>query len=91
LVILPFEDEEDAIRIANDSPFGLAGHVHTNDPDRAQRVARALDAGMIGVNGQGQGVDAPFGGFKMSGVGREGSDWGLYDFLEIKAVTGLAI
>jgi len=91
LVILPFEDEEDAIRIANDSPFGLAGHVHTNDPDRAQRVARALDAGMIGVNGQGQGVDAPFGGFKMSGIGREGSDWGLHDFLEIKSVTGVAV
>ena len=88
LVIIPFDDEEEAIHIANDSPFGLAGHVHTRDANRAKRVARALDAGMIGVNGAGQGIDAPFGGFKMSGMGREGSDWGLHDFVEIKAVTG---
>ncbi len=89
LAIIPFETEEEAILIANDSPFGLAANVFSADPDQARRVARRLDAGMVSVNGNSQGLDAPFGGFKQSGIGREGSDWGLEDFTEVKSVTGV--
>lgn len=91
LSIIPFDTEDDAVSIANDSPFGLAAYLFTADTDQARRVSRRLDAGMIGVNGSMQGADAPFGGFKQSGIGREGSDWGLEDFVEIKAVTGVDV
>ena len=89
LSILPFEDEDEAVRIANDTDYGLAGHVFTADTERAERVALSIDTGMMGVNGIVQGFDAPFGGFKQSGNGREGSTWGLEEYTEIKTISGL--
>lgn len=85
--VIPFKDEEEAVEIANDTDFGLSGYLHTGNKERARYVARAIDAGMIGINGSSQGLDAPFGGFKRSGNGREGSDWGLEEYTEIKAIT----
>lgn len=88
LCILPFDTEEDAIRIANDTPYGLMDFVETRDGARANRVARALRAGMVEMNGNDRGAGAPFGGYKQSGNGRENGVWGLEDFLETKAVSG---
>ncbi|KAA3649828.1 MAG: aldehyde dehydrogenase family protein [Proteobacteria bacterium] len=87
LSIIPFDTEDEAIAIANDSPYGLTHYVQTQDPARAKRVASALRAGMIEVNGQPLGAGAPFGGYKQSGNGREGGEWGLEEFLEVKAVS----
>ena len=87
LSIIPFDTEDEAIAIANDSPYGLTHYVQTQDPVRAKRVASALRAGMVEVNGQPLGAGAPFGGYKQSGNGREGGVWGLEDFLEVKAVS----
>lgn len=89
LVIIPFKDEAEAVAIANDSPYGLAGYIQTADPAKAERVAMALEAGVISINSQVQGVEAPFGGTKLSGNGREGSTWGLEEYTELKSVTGL--
>jgi len=88
LSIIPFETEEDGIRIANDTPYGLTNYVQTQDPARANRCARALRSGMVEMNGQSRGLGSPFGGMKQSGNGREGGKWGLEDFLEVKAVSG---
>lgn len=88
LSILPFEDEEDAVRIANDTPYGLTDYVQTQDPERARRVARQLRAGMIEINGGRRGAGAPFGGMKQSGNGREGGRYGIDEFLEVKSVGG---
>ncbi len=88
LSMIPFDTEEEAIRIANDSPYGLTHYVQTQDGEKANRVARQLRAGMVQMNGEGLGGGAPFGGFKQSGNGREGGTWGLEDFLEVKVVTG---
>jgi aldehyde dehydrogenase (NAD+) len=90
LSIIPFDTEEEAIAIANDTPYGLTDYVQTQDGTRAARVARQLRAGMIEMNGQPRGAGAPFGGYKMSGNGREGGHWGLEDFLEVKSVSGWA-
>lgn len=87
LVLIPFKDEAEAIEIGNDSPYGLAAYVQTGNPERARRVARALRAGNVHVNGVGMDYGTPFGGYKMSGQGREGGLFGLEDFLEIKAVS----
>lgn len=87
LSIIPFDREDEAIAIANDSPYGLTHYVQTQDAARARRVARALRAGMVEVNGQPLGAGAPFGGYKQSGNGREGGVWGLEEFLEVKAVS----
>jgi aldehyde dehydrogenase (NAD+) len=73
LVIIPYRDEADAIRIANDTPYGLSGYVSSADPGRAQRVARALRTGMVHLNGAPPDLGAPFGGYRQSGNGRE---WG---------------
>lgn len=89
LSIIPFEDEEEAIRIANDTPYGLAAQIQTNDPEKADRVAGRLRAGMVHINGSDVGWGSPFGGYKMSGVGREGGRFGIEEFLEIKAVSKL--
>ncbi|GHD45419.1 aldehyde dehydrogenase [Thalassobaculum fulvum] len=88
LSIIPFEGEEEAIRIANDTAYGLSSYVQTGDPERARRVARRLRSGMVQLNGSGRASGSPFGGYKQSGNGREGGKWGLEDFLEVKAVSG---
>ena len=86
LVIIPFESEEEAIKIANDSPYGLGAYLQTGDKERAQRVSRALRAGAIHINGGGFNYGSPFGGFKQSGNGREGGEMGIEDYLETKTV-----
>jgi acyl-CoA reductase-like NAD-dependent aldehyde dehydrogenase len=86
LSIIPYKDEEDAIRIANDSPYGLAGAVWSKDEARAQRVARRIRAGQIDINGGAFNMNAPFGGFKQSGHGREAGVYGLEEFLEYKSL-----
>ena len=90
LVIIPFEDEADAIRIANDTPYGLAASMQTGDPQRAARVAARLRAGAVHVNGAGIGYGTPFGGYKQSGNGREGGMMGLEDYLETKSLHGMS-
>jgi betaine-aldehyde dehydrogenase len=86
LSIIPYKDEEDAIRIANDSLYGLAGAVWSKDESRAQRVARRIRAGQVDVNGGAFNMNAPFGGFKQSGHGREAGVFGLEEFLEYKSL-----
>jgi acyl-CoA reductase-like NAD-dependent aldehyde dehydrogenase len=87
LCVIPYEDEEDAIRIANDSRYGLAGNVMSGSVERAERVARRLRAGFIGLNGAAAyGADVPFGGYKASGVGRQNGSAGFDQYTEIKSV-----
>jgi len=88
LVVIPFDSEEDAIRIANDSPYGLGGSVWTKDRAHGLEIARRVRTGMFGVNTFGPDVSAPFGGFKASGVGREYGSHGIEAYVEIKAVHG---
>ena len=88
LSVMPFETEEEAIEIANDTPYGLTNYIQTKDPEKVKRVARKLRSGMVDVNGAGIAVDAPFGGFKHSGIGREAGEHGLEEFLEVKSVGG---
>jgi len=87
LTIIPFETEEEAVEIANDTPYGLTNYVQTQDGDKANRMALKLRSGMVEMNGKPRGAGAPFGGMKMSGNGREGGVWGLEDFMEVKAVS----
>ena len=88
LVVIPFEDEEDAIRIANDSIYGLAGNIMSGSLDRSLAVARRLRAGFIGVNGGvPYGADVPFGGYKASGVGRQNGHAGFDQYTELKSVA----
>jgi aldehyde dehydrogenase (NAD+) len=89
LSIMPFDTEEEAIALANDTPYGLAAYIQTGDMDRARRVAAQLRAGMIQVNGANRISGSPFGGYKQSGVGREGGMWGIEEFLEIKTISGI--
>ncbi|TSD45154.1 aldehyde dehydrogenase family protein [Rhodococcus sp. KBS0724] len=86
LSIMGYKDEADAVRIANGTEYGLAGGVWSGDPDRADRVARQLRAGQVEVNGGAFNTNAPFGGYKQSGIGREAGTFGLEEFLEIKAI-----
>jgi aldehyde dehydrogenase (NAD+) len=90
LSIMSFETEEEAIAIANDTPYGLTNYVQTEDDERRRRVARRLRSGMVETNGQGFAKGSPFGGYKQSGNGREGGTYGLEEFLEVKAVSGWA-
>ena len=90
LVMIRFADEAEAVRIANDSPYGLAGYVQSLDLERARRVARQIRAGSVHINGAGQDYCSPFGGYKQSGNGREWGEWGLHDFLEVKVMNGFA-
>jgi betaine-aldehyde dehydrogenase len=86
LSIMPYDDEEDAIRIANDTVYGLAGGVWSGDPERAKRVARRLRTGQVEVNGGNFNLMAPFGGYKQSGRGREYGKYGIEEFLEVKSM-----
>jgi aldehyde dehydrogenase (NAD+) len=88
LSIIPFETEEEAVSIANDTPYGLTNYVQSEDGARRNRIAHRLRSGMVEMNGQPRGAGSPFGGMKASGNGREGGVWGLEDFLEVKAVSG---
>ncbi|GAB3111637.1 aldehyde dehydrogenase family protein [Aestuariicella hydrocarbonica] len=87
LVLIPYSSEEEAIEIANDTPYGLAAYVQTGDKERAQRVTRRLRAGMVRVNGAPHMFSSPFGGYKQSGNGREWGEYGFEDFLETKAIS----
>lgn len=86
LALIPFDTEEEAIAIANDTPYGLAAYVQTGDAKRAERVAARLKAGMVHINGGPHRYGSPFGGYKQSGNGREGGRFGLEDFLEVKTI-----
>jgi aldehyde dehydrogenase (NAD+) len=89
LSIIPYDTEEEAVAIANDTIYGLAGRVWSGNQDRARAVARQIRAGQIHINeGRGSSEPAPFGGYKQSGNGREFGNWGLEEFLEVKAVMG---
>lgn len=88
LAMIPFDTEEEALAIANDTVYGLTNYVQTTDHAKANRAARALRSGMVEINGTSRGAGAPFGGYKQSGSGREGGVWGLDDFLEVKSVSG---
>ena len=86
LVLIPFDTEEEAIEIANDSPYGLAAYIQTNDKEKSRRVASRLRAGAVHINGGAYNYGSPFGGYKQSGNGREGGDMGLEDYLETKTI-----
>jgi aldehyde dehydrogenase (NAD+) len=87
LCIIPYETEADAVRIANDTPYGLSAYVQGSQ-DRARAVAKRLRAGNVHINGAFGGMGTPFGGYKQSGLGREGGKFGLEEFLEVKAAIG---
>ncbi len=88
LVMIPYDSEDEAIRVANDTPYGLAGYVQSGDIEHARRVASRIRAGNVHINGASGGYNVPFGGYKQSGNGREWGAHGFTDFLEIKAVEG---
>ncbi len=88
LSLIGYKDDADAVRIANDTVYGLSAYISSADPERAKEVARQLRAGNVHINGAGVDPGAPFGGYKQSGNGREFSKWGLEEFLETKAMLG---
>jgi aldehyde dehydrogenase (NAD+) len=89
LCILPYDNEEQAVQIANDTPYGLAAYVWSKDNLRARRIGGRIRAGQVTLNGAAGSMNTPFGGFKMSGNGREWGEFGLRDFLEVKALIGV--
>src|SRR6201986_3713896 len=88
LSIMPYETEEQAVAIANDTVYGLSANVESKDLDHARKIARQIRAGQVKINYPGWDTFAPFGGYKQSGNGREYADWGIHDFLEVKAIIG---
>ena len=88
LSIIPFDTEAEAVQIANDTPYGLTNYVQSGDGARRNRLARKLRSGMVEMNGKSRGAGAPFGGVKASGRAREGGNWGIEEFLEVKAISG---
>lgn len=86
VVVVPFDDEDEGIAVANDSDYGLYDYVYSEDTARAYRVAKALRAGHVGINTAQRNHEAPFGGFKMSGVGRDGGDFGLHAYTETQSI-----
>ncbi len=90
LCIIPYEDEEDAIRIANDTPYGLSGYVTSGDLEHARRIAKRIRSGNVRINGARVDFSGCFGGYKQSGNGREWGAAGLEEFLELKAILGYA-
>jgi acyl-CoA reductase-like NAD-dependent aldehyde dehydrogenase len=91
LSILPYRDEDEAVEIANDTNYGLAGYVSSGDLEHARRIARRIRAGQIALNGANLDFSAPFGGYKHSGNGREWGVFGFEEFLETKAVMGWTV
>ena len=88
LSIIPFEDDDDAVRIANDTPYGLSGYISSGNLDRARKVAARIRTGMVHINGAHLDSMAPFGGYKQSGNGREWGPHGIEEFLEVKSIYG---
>jgi aldehyde dehydrogenase (NAD+) len=88
LSVLPYDSEEEAVEIANDTPYGLAAYVASKDVKHARKVARQLRAGTVNINYPDWDTFAPFGGYKQSGNGREYADWAIHDFLEVKGIVG---
>ena len=88
LSIIPYDDDEDAVRIANDTLYGLSGYVSSGNLDRARKVAARMRTGMVHINGAHLDSMAPFGGYKQSGNGREWGSHGIEEFLEVKSVYG---
>ena len=88
LSIIPFDSEEEAISITNDTPYGLGNFLQTEDKERARRVSKQLRAGVVQINGNAPDSGTPFGGYNQSGNGREGGTWGLHEYLEVKAISG---
>ena len=88
LSIIPFETEDEAIKITNDTEYGLGNYLQTEDHTKAKRVAKKLRSGTVYINGNGADSGTPFGGYRQSGNGREGGVWGLEEFLEVKTITG---
>jgi aldehyde dehydrogenase (NAD+) len=88
LSMMPFDTEEEAIAIANDTDYGLTNYIQTTDAEKARRVAREVRSGMVDINGKARAAGSPFGGMKQSGNGREGGVWGLEEFLEVRAIGG---
>jgi aldehyde dehydrogenase (NAD+) len=89
LVVIPYEDDDDAVRIANDSPYGLSGGVTSASEERALAVARRIRSGTMSVNGGvWYGAESPFGGYKASGLGRQNGIEGFEQYLETKAIAG---
>ena len=87
LSIMPFENEEEAIQITNDTEYGLGNYFQTEDKERAKRVAKKLRSGIVYVNHKPADSGTPFGGYRQSGNGREGGNWGLHEYLEVKTIT----
>ncbi|HMS96457.1 MAG TPA: aldehyde dehydrogenase family protein, partial [Tabrizicola sp.] len=87
MCMIPFDTEADAVRIANDTPYGLTNYVQSQDGAKRNRMALALKSGMVQMNGKSRGAGSPFGGVKSSGRAREGGVWGLEEFLEVKAIS----
>ncbi|MEM9851244.1 MAG: aldehyde dehydrogenase family protein [Pseudomonadota bacterium] len=90
LSMIPFDSEEDAVAIANDTPYGLQNYVQSEDPDRRKRVARQLRSGVVTMNDRPRGMGAPFGGFKWSGNSREAGSFGISEYVEVKSISGWA-
>jgi len=88
LCIIPFETEEEAIKITNDTEYGLGNYIQTEDKEKAKRVAKQLRSGLVYINGNPLDSGTPYGGYKQSGNGREGGNWGLEEYLEVKTITG---
>jgi len=87
IVVVPFDDDDEAIAIANDSDFGLYSYVFSRDTGRAFAVAEQLESGMVGINTAQRNHDTPFGGWKMSGVGRDGGVFGMHAYTEMQSIV----
>ena len=87
LSVLPFNDVDEAIRITNDSPYGLGGAIYTADTAKGLEIAKRIRTGTVNINGAVTLLHTPFGGFKESGIGREGGRWGMLEYSEIQAIA----